>query len=117
MMDDLIRRNDALTKLQTLYVDTQEGFDRAAIKINVGITKAVHGVQDIPAVDAVEVVRCRECKYAHLTYDGECKYCDRWEEEYERSEHLYLPPDFYCALGQRRSCGSWKWTVEKAEED
>lgn len=54
-------------------------------------------------VDAIEVVRCKDCKYASLTYDGECKYCQRWKEKYDgESISLYLDGDFYCAFGERR---------------
>lgn len=45
-----------------------------------------------------ELVRCKDCKYAHMTYGGECKYCDMWEEEGE----MYLDGDFYCAFGERK---------------
>lgn len=54
---DLIRRGDAFTLFQKQYIDTQEGTDHVAIRINIGITKCIHAMQDIPAVDAVEVVR------------------------------------------------------------
>ena len=46
------------------------------------------------------VVRCSECKYAHMTYDGECKYCDFWQED--GGDALYLDKGFYCAAGERR---------------
>ena len=49
-------------------------------------------------VDAVPVVRCKDCEYAYMTYDGECKYCDVWEAEGE----MYLDGDFYCAFGKRK---------------
>ena len=55
--------------------------------------------------DMVAVVRCRDCKYAHLTYDGECKYCDiisGMMDEDSHIEALYLPGDWYCADGERR---------------
>ena len=58
-------------------------------------------VEAAPTVDAVEVVRCKDCKYAHMTYGGECKYCDVWEAEGE----MYLDGDFYCAFGERREDG------------
>jgi hypothetical protein len=32
-----------------------------------------------------EIVRCKDCKYARITDDGSCKYCDIWfpdEAEY-----------------------------------
>lgn len=27
-----------------------------------------------------EIVRCKDCKFAYMTYDGECKYCS-WGEK------------------------------------
>lgn len=54
---------------------------------------------NFPAADAVPVVRCRDCKFAHLTNDGEVKRCDEWSE----IEELYLSGDFFCASGQRRA--------------
>jgi len=56
-------------------------------------------VDDMPEA----VVRCKDCKYASMTYDGECKYCQRWKEKYDgESVSLYLDGDFYCAFGERR---------------
>lgn len=45
-----------------------------------------------------EIVRCKDCKYAHMTYGGECKYCDVWEAQ----DEIYLDADFYCAFGERK---------------
>lgn len=44
------------------------------------------------------VITCENCKYSHLTYDGECKYCDQWDT----GEKLYLDGEFYCAYAERR---------------
>lgn len=51
------------------------------------------------AIKALEVdlVLCKECKYAHMTYGGECKYCDNWSLE----DPLYLDGDFFCSYGER----------------
>ena len=52
-------------------------------------------IDETPTVDAVPVVRCRECK--HTKDDGcgaiYCKIWDKWE----------MPEDFYCADGERRT--------------
>jgi len=42
-----------------------------------------------PTVDAVEVVRCKDCKY----YDGEYHYCDN---------DVWAIPNGYCHHGERR---------------
>ena len=56
-------------------------------------------IDNAPTVDAVEVLRCKDCKHAHLTIGSEVKYCDMWSN----GEELYLPPDFHCAAGERRA--------------
>ena len=60
--------------------------------------KVAKAVEDAPTVDAVSVIRCRECEFAHMTFGGECKYCDAWADD----EYLYLDGDFFCAFGKRR---------------
>ena len=56
------------------------------------------------AINALEqqnkIVRCKDCKYSHLTYKDEVKYCDKWDEIYNSSEQLYLDLDFYCGFGE-----------------
>ena len=63
--------------------------------------KSIHGVQDfeiasMPTIDAVEVVRCRDCKFGEIEepdFPGQY-YCHRgcgWNNE-----------DFYCAHGKRK---------------
>lgn len=63
---------------------------------------AVKYIENAPTIDAVEVVRCRDCRYSHMTFSGSCKYCDNWNED---GEALYLDGDFFCAYGERREDG------------
>ena len=46
---------------------------------------------NFPAVDAVEVVRCRDCAVPHNKYTG----CPELNG-------LVTPPDFYCPFGERK---------------
>ena len=46
---------------------------------------------NIPAVDVVEVCRCKECDVPHNKWTG----CPNLNG-------LILPPDFYCARGERK---------------
>lgn len=51
------------------------------------------------------IVRCKDCKYAVLTYDKELKYCKYFVDEYGFSnggDPLYLEADFFCKMGERR---------------
>lgn len=53
-------------------------------------------VDSIPTVDAVPVVRCKDCEYSYdeISYlccsHGVCVDCE-------------VPPNFYCAYGKRRA--------------
>ena len=51
--------------------------------------------------NAVPVVRCRDCKYAHMTYDGECKYC-QLDIDRGYTDAAYRDGDWFCADGERR---------------
>ena len=48
-----------------------------------------------------EIIRCKDCKYARLTDDGSCKYCDIWFPD----EAEYMDGDYYCASAERKSNG------------
>lgn len=57
----------------------------------------INELMEAQTVDAVPVVRCRECKHGHPAEDkyGEYLYCDiSGEDNYD--------PDFYCANGERK---------------
>lgn len=68
-------------------------------------SRVVEIIDNAPTVDAVEVVRCKDCKYAHMTYGGECKSCDMWKDDDDFTMTLYLDGDFYCAFAERREDG------------
>ena len=48
-MDDLISRQAAITAIQNAYSDTEGGEDKYAVWKNVGLTEALHIMQDLPA--------------------------------------------------------------------
>lgn len=58
------------------------------------ICKAVEALEkqiESPTVDAVEVVRCKNCAVPHNKYTG----CPKLNG-------LVTPPDFYCPFGERK---------------
>ena len=59
-----------------------------------GIRKALRCIEQAPTVDAVPVVRCRECK-KHSEANGK-HYCKFWR--------MYCPDDseFFCKAGERK---------------
>lgn len=90
VMSDLISREDAIEAIASR--DETDGTVKAFTGREVNEILSA-----LPS--AVEVVRCKDCKHAHMTYGGECKYCDKWEED---GEALYLDGDFFCAYGEKR---------------
>lgn len=92
-MDDLISRADAIQAVRHAWAK--------------GLEPSQY-IEIVPAMDAVPVVRCRDCRYCFsadsdpLTpYDGESAwYCDRFDFDVDV---LALDPcRFYCADGERR---------------
>ena len=56
-----------------------------------GLVDVVEFLNDMPTVDAVPVVRCRDCAVPHNKYTG----CPELNG-------LVTPPDFYCPFGERK---------------
>ena len=57
MKDDLIRRQTAITAIQKAYADTEGGADRCAVWKNVGLTNALHIMQDLPSAQPEHLVK------------------------------------------------------------
>lgn len=56
-------------------------------------------IKDAPAVDAVEVVRCRDCK--KIAPSVTAIKCSVWCREFR----AYMPCDGFCSYGERRDNG------------
>lgn len=61
-----------------------------------------HEIDEAPTIDAVEVVRCEDCKYDSEDYPKDI-FPDVTEETYscERSTYSH-DKDFYCKYGKRK---------------
>lgn len=58
-------------------------------------------LEALPAVDAVPVVRCGECK--HYGGSGECqKLIERYNEDCESGFYAFVSPDDFCSYGERK---------------
>ena len=53
-------------------------------------------VEEMPTVDAVVVVRCKDCEYSYDDISGLC--CSHGV-----CVDCEVPPNFYCAYGKRRA--------------
>lgn len=101
-MSDTISRQaaiDALKGLPTWCAD-EGGYYGGAQPPMVALLDpedAVSAIENLPSAQP-EIVRCKDCKYSHMTYDGDCKYCDIWFPD----EQEYMPGDYYCGSAERR---------------
>lgn len=86
-MSDLIDRQALKNKLKRW--DERDPYEFVEI--------ALHAVDDAPTIDAMPVVRCRECKHR----DPENKGCDCAGHEMLMGGFLPMPDDWFCADGER----------------
>lgn len=75
--------------------------DEEWLKQNFNTTFWSQITKTIDSAPSIDIVRCKECKHAHMTYGGDCKYCDMWKDDDDFCIELYLDGDFYCAYGER----------------
>ena len=59
----------------------------------------------VPSLDMNQrIVRCKDCKYAHMSTFGHCKYCDVFvlNNDGEYQPQVCLDANFFCGFGERR---------------
>ena len=85
-MDDLISRQAVIDAFRW-YEDTD-------------FIKAKYVRQELESLPSAqpEIITCKDCKFAHITYGGEVKYCDIWFPD----ESHYIDTDNYCSFAERR---------------
>ena len=58
-----------------------------------------HGIGFCEKSDMVEVVRCKDCIYAHMTISKEeVKYCDMFDSD----DGVYFDKNHFCSYGERK---------------
>lgn len=93
-MADLIDRKELLQKIW------KQGQEYSIPYSQTSYAEVMVGVA--PAVDAVPVVRCRDCKYFNLhTYECENEYVATDHED-GASFSINFGPDDFCSYGERR---------------
>ena len=76
----------------------QKGGKMAESKLNLESVK-----KWLEKCDYVEVVRCKDCKNAHMTSDGRyAKFCDAFTDDDGDVVEVYFESDFYCGFAERR---------------
>lgn len=87
-MNDLISRRAAIKAIDDLpncYNGYSDTYDKACI---------IGTLEEVPTIDAVPVVRCRECKNMY-------EDCGGTTCAYGAFVDCITPNDFYCAFGER----------------
>ena len=79
-MSDLIKREDAVSRT---FCTSVNGVPRMVILLD--------DIKALPTIDAVIVVRCKECKW----------YSDMWGCTEHDEVHLVTNPDDFCSIGER----------------
>lgn len=62
----------------------------------------VKSIADVPTIDAVPVVRCKDCKYAYINSFSAASgvaVCKKWSNE---AETAIMQQDNFCSYGERR---------------
>ena len=99
-MDDLIRRQASVLTL------LEKGQKSRRYKVGeiweLNFDEIREALETVPSVDAVEVVRCRDCKYFELNHwDGIIitahEICNKWADGCKTNK------DGYCFLGERKT--------------
>lgn len=91
MNNDLIDRNTLLDNLRLLAKYQPEY--KASTILGVCLT-----IKARPAVDAVEVVRCKNCKHYE---NGVCGHITCIMDGYYRNTFEVKTPDDFCSIGER----------------
>ena len=96
-MDDLIRRQDAIDALTT---ECSWTFYDEHGQLTPNGKEILGALKNIPSVDAVEVVRCKDCKHC---FNGEHhdNCCDVLMEKVKWTFEVTVEPDWFCAEGER----------------
>ena len=97
-MSDLISRWDAINAMMALK---QEDDERYGCEIPEGFDgqRAVEALEKLPSAEPErKIIYCKDCKFAHLTTEGEVKYCDVWFPETK----TYLSADDFCSSAEKR---------------
>ena len=94
-MSDLISREKARNEILLLMKDMKLTFGKTTVwaDFKISPTEAANTLMKLPSVDAVEVVRCNDCKH----YDSHDHRCKVWN-------HGINVEDF-CSRGEGRTDG------------
>lgn len=66
-----------------------------------GWNGVVNLIEQAPTVDAVEVVRCKDCKHKYYNEHTEMYCCEQWADGFDTA----VRDDEFCSRGERKRNG------------
>ena len=93
-MRDLISRQAAIDALH-MHLMYRMGTDSNKKRLD-------DWINGLPSAQP-EIIRCKDCRFAILTYDGDCKYCQYLEGEFGLTDAVYFDGNDYCSHAERRT--------------
>lgn len=95
-MDDLIGRQAILDMLEDINNHIIDGYGYKH-------DWCVEWVNGLPSIDAVQVVRCKDCKYSYTMITARSKDGqERWTRFCDKHQTLFPKDDWFCADGERK---------------
>ena len=95
-MNDFISRQAAIDALADMHCKSDEDGYVWIVR-----SDAWARIDALPSAEP-EIIRCKDCKYAQLTYDGDCKFCLKVTDEDDIPMTVYYDGDHYCGFAERR---------------
>lgn len=97
--------NDFESDLIIRMFDNLKGTPRPKI---IDIADVIKRIEEFPTEDVVEVVRCKDCKYAHYWYGNDDTGNTKYLCHYITCENYYpdVFADDFCSRGRRKENGN-----------
>lgn len=100
----LIDANARIEEIRKAYCTNCDNYNGVRCR-SCWVDDGIGFLEDAPTVDAVEVVRCKDCKHCDTFYPRkeigkeptQVWYCDRYR--------CHREPDDFCSYGERRADG------------
>lgn len=103
-----LKKLDALDELIRHRAETE---NKEFLKVQVGITLAICEIEDIPTIDAVQIVRCKDCAKRN-TCDCPLGYAVEWGIGNDIPDN-----DDYCSMGARMATDHTGEAAEMVEKE
>ena len=107
-MTDYIQRDTTIELMKKEAAEMSESFEELGGESGIyaeAYEDAANMLQDMPAADVAEVVRCKNCKWFADNNGGEWYGCKMFQVVRITPEDAPKPDDF-CSYGERREGGN-----------